>query len=139
MWRFVTILLLLFFLAQNANASSISTLSQNKFSLDSNVVQLDQQANTTVDDQDQRDLFNLPRINSMSPATFSVEAQTAPNYVLIIEFFTINTNERAVKNLASPVKLNNWFEQLNHRTKSSRISGWKDGNFLYSAQISYHS
>lgn len=138
MWRYITILWLLFFLAQNANASSISTLSQHKLTQDSDVTQLALKAKTALDDHDQQELFNLPRINSISPTTFSVEAQTTPNYVLVIEFFKTNTSEREFKNLAPPEKLNNWFEQLTHQTKSSRISGWKDGNFLYSARISYH-
>ncbi|MBA6391736.1 hypothetical protein H4J38_13255 [Colwellia sp. BRX10-3] len=139
MWRYITILLVLFLLAQSANASSYSEFNQNKLVQQNDVVQLDQKARTNFDGQHSQDLFNLPRINSISPATFSVEAQTAPNYVLVIEFFKTNNSEREFKNLASPAKLINWFEQLNHQAKSSRISGWKDGNFLYSSRTTYHS
>lgn len=139
MWRLITVLFLLFFLAQNANASSYSAFTPNKLAQHSDVVQLEQQAKTTFDDQHSPDLFNLPRINNISPTTFSIEAQTAPIYVLVIEFFKTNSSEREYKNLAPPVIFNNWFEQLNHQAKSSRISGWKDGNFLYSATITYHS
>jgi len=139
MLRYITILLVLFFLAQNANASSHSKFNQNTFAQHNDITQLDQKAHTTFDVQHSQDLFTLPRINSISPATFSVEAQTAPIYVLVIEFFQTNNSEREFRNLAPPVKLNNWFEQLNHQGTSSRISGWKDGNFLYSARTTYHS
>jgi len=139
MWRFITIFFMLFLLAQNADALSISAHTENNLDQHSDVVKIDQQASTTFDHQNPQDLFNLPRINSISPTTFTVEAQTEPNYVLVIEFFKTNTSEREFKNLAPPVILTHWFEQLNHQAKSSRISGWKDGNFLYSAKTTYHS
>jgi hypothetical protein len=139
MRRYITILLVIFLLAQNANAWSHSEFNQNTFAQHNDITQLDQNANTTFDVQHSQDLFTLPRINSISPATFSVEAQTAPIYVLVIEFFKTESSAREFKNLAPPPNLINWFEQLNHHAKSSRISGWKDGNFLYSAKTTYHS
>lgn len=139
MWRFITIFFVLFLLAQNASALSISKYSQEPTSQHVNTAQNELQFSVDLDSHQPQHLFNLPRINTFSPATFSIEAQTAPIYVLVIEFFKTESSAREFKNLAPPPNLINWFEQLNHHAKSSRISGWKDGNFLYSAKTTYHS
>ena len=139
MWRFITITLVLFFLVQNASALSIVEHSQKHSIQQSNIAQDEQHISVNLDEHQPQHLFNLPRINTFSPATFSIEAQTAPIYVLVIEFFKPESSAREYKNLAPPPLLVGWFEQLHNQASSSRISGWKDGNFLYTAKLTYHS
>jgi hypothetical protein len=139
MWRNLATFILLFLLAQAANAKPIPELTENRLAHVSYVVQIDKQDSAIFDDESQEELFNLPRFNRMSASSFSIEAQTAPIYVLVIEFFKVNAYAREFKNLIAPPKIDNWFEQVSQSKSTSRISGWKDGNFLYTARTTYHS
>jgi len=138
MWRKLTVLLFLMILAQTANALPIS--QTNSQSLESSSTLLIELQNTSVFDNDEsEDLFNLPRLNRLSPSLFSAELQTTPNYALVIEFFKSKLSAGLFKNLANPPEVILWFEQASHSTHSSRLSGWKDGNSLYSSRVTYHS
>jgi hypothetical protein len=92
-----------------------------------------------IDHKSSEDLFNLPQLNRLSPLLFAAEIQTSPNYVLVIEFFKIKLTAGLYKHLANPPVVTLWFEQLPHSGNLSRLSGWKDGNSLYSSRITYHS
>lgn len=99
-----------------------------------------EQKTAVVSEKDgSEDLFNLPRLNRLSPVLFSADKQTTPNYVLLVEFFKSKLTAGVFKNLANPPLITLWFEQLSHNTNSSRLSGWKDGNSLYKSRTTYHS
>lgn len=137
MWRKLTVMLFLLVLVQTANALPISEIvNDNSATLIENT-QLEQKLIAVIDLDDPTDLFNLPRVNSFNPSLFSTEIQTSPNYVLVIEFFKTKLNAGLFKDLANPPLIPNWFEQLSHNNNSSRLSGWKDGNSLYSSRILY--
>jgi hypothetical protein len=139
MWRKLTIMLFLLVLAQTANALPISETNKTESSEQISISQIEQQNPSTYDNDESEDSFNLPRLNRLSPSLFTAEIQTTPNYVLVIEFFKIKLTAGLFKNLANPPVTPQWFEQLSHNTNSSRLSGWKDGNFLYSSKTTYHS
>lgn len=139
MWRKLTLMLFLLVLAQAANAlPSLEVYDKDSFKHVSfaQAVQLNV---LNFDNDEPKDLFNLPRLNRVSPSLFAAEIQTTPNYVLVIEFFKVKLNAGVFKNLTNPPLTPQWFEQLSHNTNSSRLSGWKDGNFLYSSRITYQS
>ncbi|NQY63744.1 MAG: hypothetical protein HRT38_08390 [Alteromonadaceae bacterium] len=139
MWHKLTVMLFLLVLAQTANALPIPEPSNDAPSHHVYIPQIEQQSASAFDTGESEDLFNLPRLNRLSPSLFSAEIQTTPNYVLVIEFFKIKLTAGLFKNLANPPVLTQWFEQLSHNANSSRLSGWKDGNFLYSSRTTYHS
>ena len=139
MWRKLTVMLFLLVLAQVANALPIFEIINDKSLHHIYVPQIEQQSASVFDSDESEDLFNLPRLNRLSPSLFSAEIQTTPNYVLVIEFFKIKLAAGLFKNLANPPVIIQWFEQLSHNANSSRLSGWKDGNFLYSSRTTYHS
>ncbi|OUS24337.1 hypothetical protein A9Q98_13945 [Thalassotalea sp. 42_200_T64] len=93
-----------------------------------------EQSSAALVDDEQNDLFNLPRLNRTSASIFSNEIQTTANYVLEIEFFEIKLTAGLFKNLANPPVVIPWFAQLSSKAHSSRISGWKDGNSLYTSR-----
>ena len=134
MWRNLTIALFVLILAQTANALPISNDK-----IDNNIqsVQLEKQKIALTEEED--DLFTFPRVLRPNASIFSTEIQTTPNYFIEIQFFEIKLTAALFKNLANPPVMVNWFEQLSCKTCSSRISGWKDGNSLYSSSITYHS
>ena len=138
MWRKLTVMLFLLVLAQTANALPISETFNDESSTDVSIFQIEQQTVSTFDNNESEDLFNLPRLNRLSPSLFSSDIQTTPNYVVEIEFFKVKLTAGLFKNLANPPVITPWFEQLSHKTNSSRVSGWKDGNFLYSSRTTYH-
>ncbi len=139
MWRKLTIMLFLLVLAQTANTlPSLEII--DKGPLNHVSCSLAEQPSVSVfDNNESEEAFNIPRFNRLSPSLFTAEIQTTPNYVLVIEFFKIKLTEGLFKNLANPPVTPQWFEQLGHNTNSSRLSGWKDGNFLYSSRTTYHS
>ena len=150
MWRSLTVALFLLVLASSANALPIPESIQgtnhheaqeNTYEPISHVVQLSKTdaSSASVDDEQPEDLFNLPRTLRASASVFNSEVQTSPNYVLEIEFFEIKLSAGQFKHLANPPLVVHWFEQLSHQSHSSRISGWKDGNSLYSSRITYAS
>lgn len=141
MWRKLAVILFLLILAQTANASSFSTVPHDSehYSHHIQTSKIEKQQASIFNNDDSQDLFNLPRLNRHSASLFSAELQTSPNYVLVIEFFKRHFKASLFKNLANPPIQVNWFEQLAHKTTSSRISGWKDGNYLYTSRIYYHS
>ena len=138
MCRKLTVMLFLLVLAQTANALP-SPESLNDVTSHHVYDPQAEQENASNFDDDQEYLFNLPRLNRLSPSLFTAEIQTTPNYVLVIEFFKIKLTAGLFKNLANPPVIPQWFEQLSHNANSSRLSGWKDGNFLYSSRTTYHS
>ncbi|MEI6893207.1 MAG: hypothetical protein V5789_00935 [Colwellia sp.] len=139
MWRKLTVMLFLFVLAQTANALPISEMLHDESSKPISTYQIEQPKTSVFDHDESEDSFNLPRFNRFSLSLFSTEIQTTPNYVLVIEFFKIKLTAGLFKHLANPPLVISWFEKLSHRTNSSRLSGWKDGNFLYSSRTTYHS
>lgn len=138
MWHKLAVMLVLLVLAQTAKALPISEIFHDTSSTSVSSTQLEQNITSFFDNDDPDDVFNLPRINTLSPLVFASEVQTQPNYVLLIEFFKVKLTSGLFKNLANPPLAPNWFEQLSHKTKSSRLSGWKDGNSMYSSRTTYH-
>jgi len=138
MWRNLTVMLFLMVLAQTANALPSTALSHDNISFHANVALTEHQGASAFDTDESEDLFNLPRLNRYSPSLFSAEIQTSPNYLLVIEFFKITLNAGLFKNLINPPVIPQWFEKLSHSANSSRLSGWKDGNFIYSSRTTYH-
>ncbi|MEW6996890.1 hypothetical protein AADZ86_04190 [Colwelliaceae bacterium BS250] len=139
MWRKLTVMLFLLVLAQTANALPIQEPSSDASSHHVYTPQIEQQSAATFDSDESESLFNLPILNRLNPSLFSAERQTTPNYALEIEFFKIKLTAGMFKNLINPPVITQWFEQLSHNANSSRLSGWKDGNFLYSSRTTYHS
>jgi hypothetical protein len=139
MWRKLTIMLFLFVLAQTANASPNHDIIEKEPLNHVSFSPAEQQSASIFDKDESKNSFNLPRLNRLSPSLFTAEIQTTPNYLLVIEFFKIKLTAGLFKNLANPPVTPQWFEKLSHNTNSSRLSGWKDGNFLYSSRTIYHS
>jgi len=131
MWCKLAVTLFLLVLAQAANALPISEIINDKSSHHIYVPQIEQQSATVFDSDESEDLFNLPRLNRLSPSLFTAEIQTTPNYLLVIEFFKIKLTAGLFNNLANPPVIIQWFEQLSHNTNSSRLSGWKDTSLIY--------
>ena len=140
MWRKIITLLFLIVLAQSSNAWSHLEDSKNNSDRNELSISFTEQLNTSIFDDDKpENLFNLPKLSRFSPSLFSAEVQTSVNYVLVIEFFKSKLNAAMFKQLCNPPDVICWFEQLSHNTNSSRLSGWKDGNFIYSARTTYHT
>ena len=147
MWRKLTILLFLLVLAKTASALPISKISSDDYSVAHNTSQIAFQTNvdgdfdfdSSIDTDEPEVLYNLPRTSRLNASLFSVEVQNSPEYVLIVEFFKIKLNAGVFKHLGNPPVITPWFEQLSHSSNSSRLSGWKDGNSLYSSRTTYHS
>ncbi|WP_426370337.1 hypothetical protein [Pseudocolwellia sp. HL-MZ7] len=149
MWRKLTILLFLLVLAKTASALPISKFSHDDCSIAHSSSQIEFQTNlasdldidfdSSLDTDEPEVLYNLPRTTRLNASLFSVEVQNTPEYVLIVEFFKIKLNAGVFKHLSSPPVITPWFEQLSHSSNSSRLSGWKDGNSLYSSRTTYHS
>ena len=139
MWCKLTVMLFLLVLAQTANASPLLDAFNDIFSSPITHTQTEQQSVSTFDHDEAEDTFNLSRLNRLSPSFFSAVIQTTPNYVLVIEFFKIKLTAGLFKNLVNPPVMPQWFTKLSHNTNSSRLSGWKDGNFLYSSKSTYHN
>jgi hypothetical protein len=132
-------MLFLVVLAQTANALPIHKILDDAPLASVEITQVEQQSASIFDKHEPENLFNLPSLHRLSPSLFSAEIQTTPSYVLLIEFFKIKLTAGLYKNLINPPLMTHWFEQLSHKAKSSRISGWKDGNFLYSSRTTYYS
>lgn len=92
-----------------------------------------------LEEESNDELYIHPRITRASTSSFSSELQTSPYYVLVIEFFAIKLTAGLYKNLANPPLIVDWFEQLSAKSTSSRISGWKDSNLLYTSVVTYQS
>ncbi len=138
MWRKLTVMLFLLVLAQTASALPIhETLTYEKTKAVS-VSQAEQHTAENINNDETENLFNLPRLHQVSPSVFSAEIQISPNYFLVIEFFKSKLNAGLFKHLANPPVMPTWFERLSHKTNSSRLSGWKDGNSLYTSRTTYH-
>jgi hypothetical protein len=145
MWRRFSILIFLFVLATTANALPIENFVNN-ISAHSTTSLLDKSNSQTstsqtvlIDDSEPEDSFSLPRLSRACASVFSNEVQTSPNYMLVIEFFEIKLSAGLFKNLANPPAQLNWYEQLSHRSNTTRLSGWKDSNILYASRVTYHS
>jgi len=138
MWRKLTVLLFLLVLAQTASALPHAEILVH---IDTNVAinQVEQSPVAAFDNDKQEHLFTLPHLHRANPSLFSADIQTSPNYVLVVEFFKNKLSAALFKHLANPPVMLSWFERLSHNTNSSRLSGWKDGNFLYSSRNLYHS
>jgi hypothetical protein len=138
MWRKLTIMLFLLVLAQTANALPSPEIQMSEYSKHVSMFQIDQHTASIFEHDDSDDVFNSPRVNRLSPSLFTAEIQTTPHYVLVIEFFKIKLTAGLFKHLANPPVIPPWFERLSHKTNSSRLSGWKDGNSLYASRTTYH-
>jgi len=139
MWRKLTVMLFLLVLAQTASALPSAGLLETENNKGLVITQVEQHSLVSFDDDEPDNLFNLPRLHQISPSLFSSEIQTSANYVLVIEFFKLKLTAGLFKHLTNPPVMLTWFERLSHTTNSSRLSGWKDGNFLYSSRNTYHS
>ena len=148
MWHKLIIVLFFLVLAKTANALPISEPDvinldseiTNVYSIDnvSSIDNIDQQS-TSLDSDDFPDFFSPVRYNRTSPVLFAANIQQSPNYFLSVEFFKPQLSASLFKNLTNPPLYKPWFEQLVIKNNSSRISAWKDGNFLYAKKITYHS
>ena len=127
MWRKLTVMLFLLVLAKTASAA-----------IDKIVTQIEQKT-VSLDTDEPEVLYNLPRTNGFNASLFNTEIQSTPEYFLVVEFFKIKLTAGLFKNLANPPLITPWYEQLSHSKNSSRLSGWKDGNSLYSSRTIYHS
>ncbi len=139
MWRKLTLMLFLFVLAQTANALPISEVFSHENVKVPSLIEVEQQVDKTFDDDVPEKVFNLPSLHRLSPSLFLADIQASPHYFLVIEFFKNELSAALFKNLANPPLIPTWFEQLSHKTNSSRLCGWKDGNSLYTARTTYHS
>lgn len=138
MWRKLTFILFLIVLAKSATAVPISTISHDQYSPSVSISA--EPLNFSFDSAEEpKESYNTSRFNRLSPSLFTAEIQISPNYFLEIEFFKVKLSSALFKNLTNPPVNIQWFEQLSHHTNSSRLSGWKDGNFLYSTRTTYHS
>jgi len=137
MWRSITITLLLLVLAQSANALPISVVANQL--THSNLIEQAEPSQVSLDLDEKEDLFHLPRLSHINVSLFSNELQTTPSYFFVVEFFQTKLATKVFKNLANPPVIINWYEQLSHSSYSARLSGWKDGNSLYTSRITYHS
>ena len=134
MWRSLTITLFIIILAQAANALPISN---EKINSNVQTIQLEKSKSSLskssllvsplFSDDEKNDLFKLPGNIRANASVFSAEIQVKPNYILEIEFFATKLTAGLFKNLANPPVVISWYEQLGCKTRSSRISGWKDG------------
>ncbi len=147
MWRSITITLLFLVLAQTANATAFSQINSNTSSNinavvnladNSHTAQVDNKSTSFTDDIEQKDNFNFPRLHRANASFFSTEVQTSPNYQLEIEFFAASLNAGLFKNLTNPPSTPSWYERL-HSHQSSRLSGWKDSNTLYTTLAICHA
>jgi hypothetical protein len=138
MWRKLTFIVFLILLTKVVNASPISTTNHNEYSQHLSISTEHQ--NYSIDaSEESKESYNIPRFNRINPSIFTAEIQITPNYFLEIEFFKVKLTPALFKNLTNPPVNIQWFEQLSHNTNSSRLSGWKDGNILYSSRTRYHS
>ena len=138
-WRKLTVMLFLLVLANTASALPIAEVFNYNHSANELVFQVDQRSAADFDNETPEVLYNLPRTNGVNASLFAAEIQSTPEYFLAVEFFKVKLTAGLFKNLANPPLIKPWFEQLNHRNNSSRLSGWKDGNFLYTSRTTYHS
>ena len=75
------------------------------------------------------------RANTHRSVLFLADGQVEPSFKLEFEFFPPDlANERYN---VSTLNAKPWF--LQSSAGRSRVSGWKDGNSLYTASITYHS
>ena len=141
MWRKLTVLLFLLILANSASALEIAELFNDSHLTYEVATQVDpiEQVNTALEHDNSDVLYNLPRTSGVNASLFTAEVQITPKYFLLVEFFKIKLTAGLFKNLTNPPLVTPWFEQLSHSSNSSRLSGWKDGNFLYSSRTTYHS
>jgi hypothetical protein len=136
MWRKLTIMLFLLVLAQTASALPSSQVSNLEINIVlSNVVPA---SSVDIESDVPKQLFNLPSLQRSIPSIFAAEIQTSPNYVLLRFFFESELSAALFKNLTNPPLIPTWFDQLSQKKHSSRLSGWKDGNTLYTSVITYH-
>jgi len=143
MWRNLTLALFLLILAHTANATSNSnfenkTSIQSAHSLKMSSSNLDFSF-TLLNEETPEEHVNLPKINRACSSLFNHEIQLTPDYYLAITFFEMKLSAALFKNLTNPGVRTPWFEQISHRSNSSRISGWKDSNILYTSRITYYS
>jgi hypothetical protein len=74
------------------------------------------------------------RANTHRSVLFLAEGQTAPTFDVEFEFSSPDLSSG--RYIVKPLKTVPWFLQTSGRT---RVNGWKDGNSLYAASITYHS
>lgn len=136
---YLTLLLVVY--TANLSVTSFSKFSdvQSQVKLSEPVVSEQTQFSLLGEDDDFDGYFNPARGLRASAPAFAAQVQTEPDYVLEIEFFATELAATFFKNLSNPPLAPIWHQQLTHNNQASRISGWKDGNDLYSGRITYHS
>jgi len=132
MWHKL-LLALLFVLALAAEKLVLSNLSTDIPPAPAYSLFVDHTLSSVATD-DIQDSLSVPNLYRLNASIFSTENQTSPNYVLEIEFFEVKLTAGLYKHLANPPSTVNWFELNSFTPQSSRLSGWKDGNFLYVSQ-----
>lgn len=81
---------------------------------------------------------NLPLIPTLSSVMlFRDNLQIKPIYWLKAEIDPSNLAIHTLADLHSKKDVSPWFMQ-SHQKACGRLSGWKDGNSLYTASITYH-
>ena len=83
--------------------------------------------------------ISLPPIERQAVSTFSSVIQTEPNFVLIHEF---HPEILGLKHFLAPLIANTdvpWYLRSDAPNSHNRVTGWKDGNTLYTGTITYLS
>ena len=139
-WRSLTMYLALLLVVYTANFSAASFSADEQQIKPAKVVFSEKGAFSLTEESDDFDgYFNPPRgLRAVAPV-FAAQVQTEPDYVLEIEFFAAELTAAFFKNLSNPPLAPIWHQLLTHHNSISRISGWKDGNALYTGRITYHS
>lgn len=125
--------------SQALDRSVIDNRALDNPSVEGSTPKIEQHTISLYEDDEPEHLFNLPRLIRLSPSLFLAVIQNSPNYVLEVEFFKVKLSAGQFKHLANPPETALWFEQTSHNANSSRLSGWKDGNSLYTSRITYYS
>ncbi|WDD98554.1 hypothetical protein [Thalassomonas actiniarum] len=142
-WRNLTMVLALLLVVYTANFAAVPFFKvsdeQSRVKHSETVMSERAQFSFLGEDDDFDGYFNPPRGLQATAPVFAAEVQSEPEYVLEIEFFATELAPAFFKNLSNPPLAPIWHQQLTHHHQACRISGWKDGNCLYSGRITYHS
>jgi|GEM_PF-4929212 len=79
-------------------------------------------------------LLSLPRTHA---SMFRTSLQIQPVYIVRAELYPPPQSQYNLSYIIPEPELSPWFIFKN-KNSQSRLSGWKDGNSLYTASITYH-
>ena len=122
----------------SVDLSDVQTGEQQAIFDDNPVSHAKQNPATLVEQTDsgQTEQAKAPlRVITHRSVLFQSEPQSDPNYTLLVDF--------APPTLAGPQKYTisvtpiPWY--FKHQSNSARLAGWKDGNSLYAARITYNA